>query len=303
MPTEAKNIALCVALLLLTHWALWYYLDLEFRAAEVLWEVISGGAAASIYAASTARTKRWVKRHYQATFGSRQLTGLLAVLVGTALVFGGAYSKATIELPASYESIWVNGTQKPVEQSAGSNLVNVYGFSFSPVHFEIGAFASDFRFTPFAPKLIRVSESDLFAESSAYRELNSLLLLSFFQYLENSFLSQANTIFDTPDGKHFVELNKIYQILKLCFVDSDLARNSELQLEAYVEEHKRSSWIPLLQSCVAYSQKRYGDAAFYLSSIPDGIAKGMAASYAFFRGVNNLRVLAEKRVSGQDDAN
>jgi tetratricopeptide (TPR) repeat protein len=301
VPTEARNLLLFVCLLFLTHWALWYYWDFEFGSAKVLGEVISGGAVATVYAASTAHMKRWIKKRYQVVFGSKQLSMFLAIFVGTALVFGCAYSRATIRLPAGYEKIWINGAQNSVEQSAGVSLVSVYGFSFSAIHFEVGAFAKNFRLTPFVPKLVRISENDLFAESSAYRELHSLLLLSFFQYLENSFLSQANTIFDTPDGKHFVELNKVYQILRLCFVDNDLARNSGLQFEGYVEEHKRSPWIPLLRSCIAYSQRQYGAAASYLNSVPDGTPTDMAATYAFFKGVNNLRILAEKMVSGQDD--
>jgi tetratricopeptide (TPR) repeat protein len=112
-------------------------------------------------------------------------------------------------------------------------------------------------------------------------------------------LSKANNIFDSPDGKHFVELNKIYQILKLCFVDQDVARHSEILLEEYIAEYKHSSWTPLLKACIAYSRRQYDEAASYLESTPKDISVYMAATYHFFRGVNLLKTFSERTIAGQ----
>src|SRR5262249_25717767 len=56
-----------------------------------------------------------------------------------------------------------------------------------------------------------------------------------------------------------------------------------------------------LQSCIAYSEKHYSEAASQLKVIPEGIPKRIAATYSFFRGVNILKQFSEAMKTGQKD--
>jgi tetratricopeptide (TPR) repeat protein len=298
VPIEVRNLILLIGLILQVHWLLWYYFDIEFGSEKAFWEVVAGGGVAAIYATSSGGTQEWIKERCQIVIGSLQLSKLLVLSIVAALAIGCLVSRATIALPNGHDTILVDGKKLQVDTSSSKNTATTYGLSFSTLVLELNAFRTELVLVPFVPKTLRISETDLFADSGAYRELNSLLLLSFFQYLENLFLSKANNIFDSPDGKHFVELNKIYQILKLCFVDQDVARHSEIQLEEYIAEYKHSSWTPLLKACIAYSRRQYDEAASYLESTPKDISVYMAATYHFFRGVN-LLTFSERTIAGQ----
>jgi tetratricopeptide (TPR) repeat protein len=299
VPIEVRNLILLIGLILQVHWLLWYYFDIEFGSEKAFWEVVAGGGVAAIYATSSGGTQEWIKERCQIVLGSLQLSKLLVLSIVAALAIGCLVSRATIALPNGHDTILVDGKKLQVDTSSSKNTATTYGLSFSTLVLELNAFRTELVLVPFVPKTLRISETDLFADSGAYRELNSLLLLSFFQYLENLFLSKANNIFDSPDGKHFVELNKIYQILKLCFVDQDVARHSEIQLEEYIAEYKHSSWTPLLKACIAYSRRQYDEAASYLESTPKDISVYMAATYHFFRGVNLLKTFSERTIAGQ----
>jgi len=83
-------------------------------------------------------------------------------------------------LPNGHDTILVDGKKLQVDTSSSKNTATTYGLSFSTLVLELNAFRTELVLVPFVPKTLRISETDLFADSGAYRELNSLLLLSFF---------------------------------------------------------------------------------------------------------------------------
>ena len=125
-----------------------------------------------------------------------------------------------------------------------------------------------------------------------------MLRLAFYQYVENRFLSQAKEEFVTDAARKFIGLNQVYAILRICFVEIDLARSGDLLTERFAAEYPRSAWVPLVQACVRYARQDYSAAESLIAAakIPDDPA--WAATYAFFSGVNRLKSAAQKLKSG-----
>ncbi|MGA9892084.1 MAG: hypothetical protein WBQ55_06885, partial [Xanthobacteraceae bacterium] len=120
--------------------------------------------------------------------------------------------------------------------------------------------------------------------------------LSFFQYFENNFPTDANTAFSTPEGQHFQEMNEVYPILRRCFVDIDLQNRNDIAIETYSAEHPQSPWIPLVKACTSYSRRRYASAVQLLDDdFPPDTAPEFRTTYLFFRGVNRLKVYTSER--------
>ena len=125
-------------------------------------------------------------------------------------------------------------------------------------------------------------------------------MLAFFQSTENRFLSEAKDKFASDDAKKFVDLNAIYQILKLCFTENDVARSGDKLLAVFRQQRTSSPWVPLLRSCLHYSRGEFATAAADVEKVPVGTHSPLLDAFVYFRGVNYLRTFIAKANSGTD---
>src|SRR5262249_50758729 len=134
-----------------------------------------------------------------------------------------------------------------------------------------------------------VPESAVFSTRPEYRSIETLFALSFYQLVENRFLTEAKTKFTTDEGKKFIDLNAVYPIIELCFNGSDIARSGDKLLAALRAQSPTSPWLPLLQSCLHYARGDFDQAAADLDPIPASLRSPILDAAIFFRAVNQLR--------------
>jgi tetratricopeptide (TPR) repeat protein len=283
----------------MVHWASWYYLDLDVSWTKVAGELFFGGGAAVAYTLLSKPTKTRIRSTIRSIFASRRMFITLVALNAAILLGAAIVSRMTVEWRDSGTDIEINTHQVKEDDinttKDGIRSTSIFGWSFSTVNIAIGSHEQSASYRPLIPRHVVISEQSIFAGSTEYEEITTLLMLSFYQYLENRFLGQAHAKFAADNAKRFQELTKIYQILQLCFIENDIARNGDFLLALYGRQFRSSSWTNLLRACLSYSRREYEAATKQLSTVPASADIRLQVTYVFFRGVNYIRTyIAEK---------
>ena len=291
IPVDLVVILGAIAVAIELHWAFWYYLDVDIDAQKLLIETATGGVVAAIYGLMSAPTKAYINAALAVVLSSRAVALLLVSVALVSLICGISIARIRVVWSAGQPDIFVDGQDISTKDWIGlsSRSTSLYGLSFTTKKIEVGDYSQTIHFRPLVSMIYDIPESVIFSSEPKYREIVSLLTLSFYQFVENKFLTDAKNAFDADDTKRFVDLNTVYQILKLCFVESDVARNGDVLLARFEEERASSPWIPLLRACQSYSRADYDVAAAQLETIPENAKSPLLETYIFFRGVNNLR--------------
>ena len=200
------------------------------------------------------------------------------------------FSKTIINFPAGSDNVIVDGNAVVGSAIRGENSVELFRPAFSVVEAQITDLHKTARGVPFVPSTITFRDTEVNSHLPLYKEVQDDLLLTFYQYFESTFLTQANSLFSSPSGQHFQELNEIYPILRRCFVDVDLNNQNDIAIETYSAEHPHSTWTALLKSCTSYSRRQYDRAVQAVETIPPDVTQEFRTTYLFFRGVNKLKL-------------
>lgn len=302
MPTALLNIILAVAVVLAAHWIGWFYWNLSIDFDKPLWEVASTGLVGGIVALLPKANREWIKAKFGPVIHSPKTTYYLIGYLAVTCCVAVAFSKTNIRFPVGTENVLVNGASIKGSSARGAAEVEVFRPAFSTVDAQVSDLHKTARATPFLPTTIIFTESEVNTHLPLYKEVQSDLLLTYYQYFESNFLTQANSIFSTPGAQHFQQLNEIYPILRRCFVDVDLNNQNDLSIQTYSAEHPHSGWTPLLKSCTSYSRRQYDKAIQEVEDIPSGISSQFVTTYQFFRGVNRLKLYAIKVVGSDPSA-
>jgi hypothetical protein len=253
--TALFTLCALVILFIEAHWSLWYYFDVDFDAQKGLAEAATGGAIGIIYGFLPDLNKRFIQIRFRRLLVSQLV---FRVSVSTTLLicgFGLLINRTKIKWPVGEAGIRVDG-QKLGTDSWASEAVHsasLYGSFFFERLLQVGDSSERLKFRPMVPLEYEISEEATYSSQSEYQHIVSLLALSFFQSTENQYLSEANNRFASDSAKKYVDLNLVYQILKICFNGDDVARSGDRLFELFREQHASSNWVPLLQSCLYYS--------------------------------------------------
>jgi len=297
MPIAVSNVILAVSAVLAAHWGVWFYLDLGIGFEKAVWEFASGGFVGAVLVLLPEANRKWVRDRLDAVLGSRTTTSVLLAGLVVALSVGFIFAKTTIILPSGTDSANINGVARTALTIQGGNTIEIFLPTYSLVIAEVSDLRQSTRARPFLPSKIQFSENELNTHAPLYKEVQDNLLLTFFQYFEKNFLTLANDEFSTPGGQNFRELNKIYSVLRRCFVDADLNHSADATIETYSAEHPKSVWIKLTRSCILYSRRQFQDAAQELENFPTDLLPEFRTTYLFFRGVNRLKLYGASAVS------
>lgn len=277
-------------------WGLWYYLDLSFDRIKALIVIATGGLLGAVYKSLPSDAKIWLAGALQSILSSGWTSIAAGVLTISILLLGFVLRRTAIDWRRGKPSIVVDG--RYIKLKSGDRTHNVWWFFRRRPALSIGDNARSLENWPFVLERIKLTEGEVYSGTPIYLEIANLLRLSFYQYVENRFLSQAKQEFAADTAKAFVGLNQVYNILRLCFVENDISRTGDLLVERYEAEYPSSAWIALLRAGILYGRQDYASAAAVLkkATVPHGPFWG--ATYSFFYGVNLLRVATRSMKSG-----
>lgn len=280
-----------IVLFVLVHWMLWYYLELDFDAQKILAETATGGVIGVIYGVLPSLNKRFLQLRTRRLLASPGFLKTVAALCAAIFLSGILVNRTQIRWPAGQTEIEVNG--KPIGSDSwtetAANSTSVYGIVFQSKSLRVGDYSQVLRFRPLVPLTYDVPETAVFSSKPEYQQIVTLLALAFFQSTENKFLTEAKSRFDSDQTRKFVDLNSVYQILKLCFTENDIARIGDKTLLTFQQQRPNSTWIPLLRSCQHYSRAEFDQAVSDIEKVPANTRSPLLDAYAFFRGVNYLK--------------
>jgi tetratricopeptide (TPR) repeat protein len=297
VPIHLRNLLLVAALVILLHWALWYYLDVQGSWDRVALEVATGGFVGILFTAVPRSAKRWVSDKTAVVLASSALTKSLVTFALVACVIAATLSRGSVDIPIGEDTVLIDG--EPFHLGV-SKTKYFYRPSFTLVKIEIGETKKELRLVPIYPRRLSFDEAQLETHSGLYLGIRDLLLASHFQFLENRFLTRANELISTAHGTSFKELAKVLPILKLCFVENDNSSQVMLDIEAFEREFSLSNWTPLLNSCARYSERRFDLAVRQLETPDLNLPAELRSTYLFFRGVNRLKLMTQ--IAGEGGA-
>jgi tetratricopeptide (TPR) repeat protein len=288
------------------HWLLWYYFDIDVDAQKLLAETATGGAIGIIYGFLPALNKRFLRRKVRQLLGSpTTLSAVLMMVVAIAGV-GTSLNRTKIKWPAGQADIQIDGQKVGSDSWAesASNATSILGFFFQRKMLRVGDFSQELNFRPMVPLVYDVPESAVFSSRPEYQNIATLLALSFYQLVENRFLTDAKAKFATEEGKKFVDLNAVYPVIELCFNGTDIARSGDKLVGALRQQRATSPWLPLLESCLHYARGEFDRAAANLDVIPAEMRSPLLDAAVFFRAINQLRgfILKSNRGENADPA-
>lgn len=272
------------------HWMLWYYVDLEFDAQKILAETATGGLVGIAYAALPTLNQRYLRVSLRRVVAQPRTLVVVVIAIGAILITGVALNRTRVRWPAGQAEVWIDDTQLTSEKwtDATSNSLSVLGTFLRPRMLRVGDFTQTVDFRPFVPLTYDVPEFAVFSTRGEYRHITRLLALSFYQLIENHFLSEARTRLATDEGKKYVDLAAVRPIVELCFNGTDVARSGDTLLGALQQNRPASPWIPLLQACLHYARGEFGAAVVDLSAAPKVSPPPPLRNTAVFFGAVNL---------------
>jgi hypothetical protein len=208
-----------IILFVLLHWALWYYFEIEFDARKVLAETAAGGVIGVLYGVLPTLNKRFLQLKARRLLASRRVLAAMIGLCMSIVVFGVIVNRTEIRWPPGQADIELDGRRIGSDSwtEVAAHSASAYGLVFQTSDLRVGDFLQPLQFRPVIPLAYDVPEAAVFSSKPEYQQIVALLVLSFFQSTENKFLSDAKDRFASDQSKNFVDLNAIYQMLKLCF--------------------------------------------------------------------------------------
>ncbi|UPJ49509.1 tetratricopeptide repeat protein [Bradyrhizobium sp. 200] len=270
-------------------WLLWYYFDTTLDKVSALATAATGGLIGTAYGFLPERTKSAILGNVRPLITSEAVFLSLAGFTSVVLVFGFVCTRTVIgwkgELPA--EGISIDGAL--LEIKSEDRTYDIWGLPFTERLVSAQDLSRRIKSYPFFRNRVTLTDEELYAASPAYRQVTDLLRLSLYQYVENRYLAQAQNHFaNDPLAKKFFSLSQVFNLLRICLLEDDIARTGDLLLERFTREYPRSNWKPLLRACVKYGRQDFQGALLELGSPPPSDPL-WAATYRFFKGVNQLK--------------
>ncbi len=289
VPIELLNFFFFILSVATVGWLFWYYLDTTLDKVNVLIAAATGGLIGTAYGFLPERTKSSIFDRVKPLITSETVFVGLVAFVCLAVVFGFLCTRTVIgwkgELPD--EGLSIDGQAIKVESD--NRAYQIWSLPFAERLVSVQDSSRRIKSYPYFRNRITLTDEELFATTPAYRQVTDLLRLSLYQYVENRYLAQAQNYFLNDQlAKRFFGLSQVFNLLRLCLLDDDIARTGDLLLERFLREYPRSNWIPLLKACVKYGRQDYQGALVEFAG-PLPADPLWAATYKFFRGVNLLK--------------
>lgn len=284
---EILNAALSLLVVLLVSWSLWYYFDLSLDAVKSLFIVATGGVIGTIFGFLGDETRQKIRGGIKSLFLSKICTRLLAASVCLLVAVSLLLTRVEVTWKSGKPTIVNNG--KAIDLDEGDRSINFWGLPFHSNKLFIGDRSIEYTTLPIMPKKIELSEGDVFSGEAEYINISDLLRLSFFQYVENRFLSDAKVAFASDRAKKYIALDQIHNMLEMCFVKDDISQSGNFLFDKFKASYPSSSWIGLLEACLMYGKKDYASAIRALETPSRTVSAHTRVTYEFFDGVNKLR--------------
>jgi len=306
-PIELLNLSVFLLSLAIVAWLCWYYFDTTFDKVSALVTAATGGMIGTAYGFLPERTKSLVSARLRPLITSEAAFFCLGGFICFSVVFGFFCTRTVIAWKGELSpgSVAIDG--EVIKFESEDRAYQIWSLPFSERLVSVQDSSRRIKTSPYFRYRFTLTDEELYATTPAYRQITDLLRLSLYQYVENRYLIQAQDYFlNDPIAKKFLGLNRVFNLLRLCLLDDDIARNGDLLLERFIREYPRSNWITLLKACVSYGRQDYQAA---LSHFSDQYPSDplWEATYRFFRGVNllkqstqNLKGGAKPETSGLD---
>jgi hypothetical protein len=162
-----------IILFVLRHWALWYYLEIEFDAQKVLAETATGGVIGVLYGVLPTLNKRFLRLKTRRFLAStRVLTAVISLCVFI-IVFGVVVNRTEIRWPSGQAEIELDGRRLGSDSwtEAAAKSTSAYGLVFQTSDLRVGDFSQSLRFRPIIPLTYDVPEAAVFSSKPEYQQI------------------------------------------------------------------------------------------------------------------------------------
>ncbi len=157
---------------------------------------------------------------------------------------------------------------------------------------------------PFIRQEVRIPFWITVGSMPQLREVEEQLEMSFFQFFEARFLTNAKNklsalVRDESQKQAIERLDFVYQILRLSFLETDASDNKAILIGNFIIRYPDDQWTPLLHAAKYYAEKNYLSCADSLKLATRLGEYPKQSTVNFFRGVCLLK--ASRDAKGEEE--